>query len=238
MCRNSKNGVKRTVLLFFAFALLVSPCFARASWGGLFGVSEPTVPSAVGLQDSLNLSSPESSEAESAMQSETASQSNYQTLLNQSNELATEYIESINDLAVISNSLENLKTQLETYRATDEISEEAYNTLVELLGTTAEQEAIAEKVNASLSEENQTLETKLAKVKEKVFRPYGKLNVGFGFETLVPTLSTGISLGAKIGDVMVELGANYRIGDIKTFDIGDAFSLERFSATISVGYMF
>lgn len=172
------------------------------------------------------------------MQSETASQSNYQTLLNQSNELATEYIESINDLAVISNSLENLKTQLETYRATDEISEEAYNTLVELLGTTAEQEAIVEKVNASLSEENQTLETKLAKVKEKVFRPYGKLNVGFGFETLVPTLSTGISLGAKIGDVMVELGANYRIGDIKTFDIGDAFSLERFSATISVGYMF
>lgn len=238
MCRNSKNGVKRTVLLFCVFALLVSPCFARASWGGLFGVKEPTAPSAVAPQDSQKVSSPESSEVECTAQSETASQSNYQELLNQSNKLATEYSELSKELTTIYSSLQTLKTQLETYRATDAISEEEYNTLVTVLETSSEQENIYEVVAYNLAEENQNLETKLAKVKERVFRPYAMAGVGFDFETLVPILSANMTLGAKIGNVMVEVGADYRIGDIKNFDIGDAFNINRLRASIAVGYMF
>lgn len=238
MCRNSKNGVKRTVLLFCVFALLVSPCFARASWGGLFGVKEPTVPSAVVPQDSQKVSSPESSEAEFTTQSETVSQNSYQTLLNQSNELATEYSELSRELTTIYSSLQTLKTQLETYRATDAISEEEYETLATLLATSSEQESIYEVVANNLAEENQKLETKLAKVKERAFRPYAMAGVAFDFETLVPILSANMTLGAKIGNIMVEVGADYRIGDIKNFDIGDAFNINRLRASIAVGYMF
>lgn len=238
MCRNSKNGVKRTVLLFCVFALLVSPCFARASWEGLFGVKGHTASLAVEPQDSPKVSSPESSEAESTAQSETVSQSNYQTLLNQSKKLATEYSELDKELLTIYNSLQTLKTQLETYRATDAISEEEYNTLATLLEATTEEGAVYEKVANNLAEENAKLKDKISKVKEKVFRPYTLVGVGFDFETLVPILSANVAFGAKIGNLMVQVGADYRIGDIKTLDFGDAFNLNRLRASIAVGYMF
>ncbi len=131
-----------------------------------------------------------------------------------------------------------MKTQLETYRATDAISEEEYETLATLLATSSEQESIYEVVANNLAEENQKLETKLAKVKERAFRPYAMAGVAFDFETLVPILSANMTLGAKIGNIMVEVGADYRIGDIKNFDIGDAFNINRLRASIAVGYMF
>ena len=64
------------------------------------------------------------------------------------------------------------------------------------------------------------------------------LNANLGFETLVPTLGIGASAGLVAKNVLLSVGVNYKIGDIKTFDIGDAFSLDRLNVSVGVGWVF
>lgn len=238
MCRNSRNGAKRIVVLFSVFALLVFPCCARASWGGLLGVSAPTAQSAEGQQDLPKVSSEESSLVESMNPLETANQSNYQELLNTSTELETESIALSNELTTILNSLESLKKELETYQQTDKISELQYEELVTTLTTVTDKTAELETYANKLENDNASKDVKIAELKQKVFRPFVKLNANLTFDSLVPTLGVGASTGFIAKNFMLEVGANYRIGDIKTFDIGDAFSLDRLSVSVGVGWVF
>lgn len=238
MCRNSKNGAKRIVALFSVFALLVFPCCARASWGGLFGVSEPTVQSAVGQQDLPKVSSEDSLQVGSMNPSETANQSNYQELLITSTELEMESIALSNELTTILSSLESLKKELETYQQTDKISELQYEELVTTLSAVTDKTAELETYANKLESDNVSKDVKIAELKQKVFRPFVKLNATFDFKTLVPTLGAGASVGLIAKNLMFEVGANYRIGDIKTFDFGDTFNLDRLSVSVGVGWVF
>lgn len=238
MCRNSKNGVKRTVVLFSVFALLVFPCCARASWGGLLGASVPTAQSVEVQQDLPKVSSEESLPVESMNQSETASQSNYQELLNMSTELGTEYTVLSNELTAIASSLESLKTELETYRKTDDISEQQYQEIVTVLDTVTTKTAELETYSNKLENDAANKDVKIAELKQKAFRPFVALNANLGFETLVPTLGIGASAGLVAKNVLLSVGVNYKIGDIKTFDIGDAFSLDRLNVSVGVGWVF
>lgn len=238
MCRKSRNGVKRIVVLLSVFALLVFPCCARASWGGLFGVSAPTAQSAVAQQDLLKVSSEDSLQAESMNPSETASQSNYQELLTTSTELETESIALSNELTTILNSLESLKKELETYQQTDKISELQYEELVTTLTTVTDKTAELETYANKLENDNATKDVKIAELKQKVFRPFVKLNANLSFETLTPNLGLGVSGGLIAKNLMFEVGANYRIGDIKMFDFEDAFSFNRVTFSLGVGWVF
>lgn len=238
MCRNSKNGVKRIVVLFSVFALLVSPCCARAFWGGLLGASAPTVQSAEEQQGLPKVLSGESLLAESTNQSETASQNNYQELLTMSTKLGTEYTVLSNELTAIVTSLESLKTELETYRQTDKISELQYEELVSTLTTVTDRTAELEVYANVLESDVADKDVKIAELKQKAFRPFVALNANLGFGTLVPTLGVGVSAGLIAKNVLFSVGANYRIGDIKTFDIGDAFCLDRLNVSVGVGWVF
>lgn len=239
MCRKSKNGAKRIALLFCVFVLLALPCFARASWVGLFGVKEPTQQLAEAPQDSQKALSVESSQEGSMSQSKTVENSNYQVLLTTVNELEKESIELRNELTTIYSSYETLKTELENLRATDAISEAEYDTLVSTLEVVADKSADYE--GLIVEQENTIAEqdVKIAKLKSKFFSPYVKLNVGVGFDTLVPNLNAGASLGAKLGKMMFEVGANYKVGDFKNlFNVVNAFSLDKLSVSASIGWMF
>ena len=238
MCRNSKNGVKRTVVLFSVFALLVFPCCARASWGGLLGANVPTAQSVEVQQDLPKVSSEDSLPVESMNQSETASQSNYQELLNMSTELGTEYTVLSNELTAIASSLESLKTELETYRKTDDISEQQYQEIVAVLDTVTTKTAELETYSNKLENDAANKDVKIAELKQKAFRPFVALNANLGFETLVPTLGIGASAGLVAKNVLLSVGVNYKIGDIKTFDIGDAFSFDRLNVSVGVGWVF
>lgn len=239
MCRKSKNGAKRIAVLFCVFVLLALPCFARASWVGLFGVKEPTQQSVEVPQDSQKALLVESSQEGSMSQSKTVENSNYQALLTAANELEKESIELRNELTTIYSSYETLKTELENLRATDAISEAEYDTLVSTLEVVADKSADYE--GLIVEQENTIAEqdVKIAKLKSKFFSPYVKLNVGVGFDTLVPNLNAGASLGAKLGKMMFEVGANYKVGDFKNlFNVGNAFSLDKLSLSASIGWMF
>jgi len=235
MCRKSKNGAKRIAVLFCVFVLLALPCFARASWVGLFGVKEPTQQSVEVPQDSQKALSVESLQEGSMSQSKTVENSNYQALLTTANELEKESIELRNELTTIYSSYETLKTELENLRATDAISEAEYDTLVSTLEVVADKSADYE--GLIVEQENTIAEqdVKIAKLKSKFFSPYVKLNVGVGFDTLVPNLNAG----AKLGKMMFEVGANYKVGDFKNlFNVGNAFSLDKLSVSSSIGWMF
>ncbi len=238
MCKNSKNGVKRIVALFSVFALLVFPCCARASWGGLFGVNEPTAQSVAEQQALPKVSSGESSQAESTNLSGTANQNNYQELLTTSTELETESIALSNELTTILNSLESLKTELETYQQTDKISELQYEELVTVLTTVTDKTAELETYANNLENDVAEKDVKIAELKQKVFRPFVKVNANLSFETLTPNFGVGLSGGLIAKNLMFEVGANYRVGDIKTFDIGDAFSLDRLNVSVGIGWVF
>lgn len=238
MCRNSKNGVKRTVVLFSVFALLVFPCFARASWGGLFGVNEPTVQLAAAQQDLPKVSSVDSSQVAFTNPSETANQNSYQALLTMSTELGKESTALSSELTTILLSLESLRTELETYQQTDKISEAQYEELVSTLTTVIDQASNLEVYSNQLENDVANKDVKIAELKQKVFRPFVAVNANLNFETLVPTLGLGASLGLIAKNLMIEVGANYRVGDIKTFDIGDAFSLDRLNVSVGIGWVF
>ena len=67
-----------------------------------------------------------------------------------------------------------------------------------------------------------------------------KLSALVGFDVGVPTWNAGLSYGFKVGSGLVmEVGANYQIGTLLTpIDFSDKFSLDKLTASVSIGFLF
>ena len=241
MCRNSKNGAKNIVVLCFVFVLLASPCFARASWAGLFSTKGATQLSAEEPKDSQKPLLEESSPAESMKASETPKSDSYLELLEIANAYQKESTELRNELTEIRNFCDSLMTKLENYVLTEEISEAEYQELKQITETVTNQTVAYEE---EIVEREQTIahqDVEIAKLKAKAgFQPYAKINTFVGFDDLKPNWGAGMSVGAKLGcGAMLELGANYKIGDINNvIDMNGLLNLDRLTFTASVGWAF
>lgn len=240
MCRNSRNGVKNIVSLFFVFVLLASPCFARASWAGLFDPKEPTVSSAEVLKDSARASQEEFSQVLSTEVSQKAETLSYDELIKQLNTLETAYTESQNEVANLSSWLETLKGQLETFAETNKISDAEYDEVKAIVGTLAERADSTADVVAEQQARIDELEAKNAKLKTKAgTQAYGKINTIVGFSNGVPEWSAGLSLGTKFGFGMImEMGANYKIGDLANPISVPSWDIDRLTVSASFGWTF
>lgn len=240
MCRNSNHGVKNIVALFFVFALLASPCFARAGWEGLFAPKEPTVSSVEVLKDSVRASQEEFSQVLSTEVSQKAETINYDELMKQLSTLETAYTESQNEVANLSSWLETLKGQLETYAETNKISDAEYDEVKAIVETLAEKADSTADVVAEQQARISELEAKNAQLKAKAgTQAYGKLNTVIGFKEGLPEWSAGLSLGTKFGSGMIlEMGANYKIGNFngKIVDLG--WNIDRLTVSASFGWTF
>ena len=240
MCRISRHGVKNIVALFFVFALLASPCFARAGWAGLFAPKEPTVSSAEVLKDSARASQEEFSQVLFTEVSQKAETTSYDELMKQLSTLEMAYIESQNEVANLSSWLETLKSQLETYAETNKMSDAEYENVKAVVEVLAEKADSTADVVAEQQARIDELEAKNAKLKAKAgTQAYGKLNTIIGFKEGLPEWSAGLSLGTKFGCGMIlEMGANYKIGNFndKLFDVG--WDIDRLSVSASFGWTF
>lgn len=245
MCsRNSKNGTKRIVAFALVFALLASPCFARASWDALLNLVKDL------RTDSLNLSSVESQEsleeaiemAEALMKEENAKEAEslenpstqpsekekkeaIQALENLLKEYQKESIESekLTDDVLI--SLAKLETQLASLEQSDALTEAEYkankDTLVALL------EANAKQADRLAALENETGS-----------KAYGKIYGVIGFEDAFPTYGIGAGLGVRIGNsFMLEAGADYMLGDFKSMP-SFKWDINNMRITAGFGWMF
>ena len=132
MWRNSKRGVKNIVAFCFVLLLLASPCFARASWVAFFPANGATNTSAVPSQGSESQSLQGSSPVDSTAQSETQRTDSSMTLQEQLKALEEEFTELEAESQMLETSWMTLTEQLKAYRETKKISEEVYNTLMDL----------------------------------------------------------------------------------------------------------
>lgn len=240
MCRNSKNGAKNIVVLCFVFVLLASPCFARASWGGLFSTKETTVSSAEVLKESVSLSPEEFSQVVSTELSEKTENVNYEELMSQYNALEKAFTESELRMQNVENWYNNLVTQLDNYAQSDKISEAEYQSVVDMVGSLAD---MGDKQISKIDEQNEKIaqqDAEIAKLKKASGTvAYGKFNALVGFENAIPNWSLGLALGTKFKNgMMLEMGANYRVGDLndKLFNLG--WDIDRLSVNASIGWTF
>ena len=213
MWRNSKRGVKNIVAFCFVLLLLASPCFARASWVAFFPANGATNTSAVPSQGSESQSLQGSSPVDSTAQLETQRTDSSMTL----------------------------QEQLKAYRETKKISEEVDNTLMDLAVKAYDKTEVYEGFIVKQGETISSQDDEIAKLKKKAgFQQFMKLNALVGFDVGVPTWSAGLSYGFKFGSGLVmEVGANYQIGTLLTpIDFSDKFSLDKLTASVSIGFLF
>ena len=241
MWRNSKRGVKNIVAFCFVLLLLASPCFARASWAAFFPVNGAINTSAVPSQGSESQSLQGSSPVDSTAQSETQRTDSSMTLQEQLKALEEEFTELEAESQMLETSWMTLTEQLKAYRETKKISEEVYNTLMDLAVKAYDKTEVYEGFIVKQGETISSQDDEIAKLKKKAgFQQFMKLNALVGFDVGVPTWSAGLSYGFKFGSGLVmEVGANYQIGTLLTpIDFSDKLSLDKLTASVSIGFLF
>ena len=240
MWRNSKRGVKNIVAFCFVLLLLASPCFARASWAAFFPANGATNTSAVPSQGSESQSLQGSSPVDSTAQSETQRTDSSMTLQEQLKALEEEFTELEAESQMLETSWMTLTEQLKAYRETKKISEEVYNTLMDLAVKAYDKTEVYEGFIVKQSETIADQDVELAKLKSKAgFQQFFKLNGLVGFDLGIPTWSAGIGYGFKFGNGLVfEVGANYEVGNLlKPIDFTEPFSLDKVTASVSIGVL-
>ncbi len=240
MWRNSKRGVKNIVAFCFVLLLLASPCFARASWAAFFPANGATNTSAVPSQGSESQSLQGSSPVDSTAQSETQRTDSSMTLQEQLKALEEEFTELEAESQMLETSWMTLTEQLKAYRETKKISEEVYNTLMDLAVKAYDKTEVYEGFIVKQSETIADQDVELAKLKSKAgFQQFFKLNGLVGFDLGIPTWSAGVGYGFKFGNGLVfEVGANYEVGNLlKPIDFTEPFSLDKVTASVSIGVL-
>lgn len=241
MWKKSKIGVKSIAVFFFVLLLVASPCFARASWAAFFPTKEATNTSAVELQDLANQLPQDSSVQDSTVQSETQKQDSLMTLQEQLSALEKELTGLEEESQSLEKSWMTLTEQLKAYKDTKKISEEVYNTLMGLAETAYDKTEVYEGFIVKQGETIAVQDVELAKLKSKAgFQQFMKLNALVGFDLGIPAWSAGLGYGFKFGNGLVfELGANYQIGNLLTpIDFSEPFSLDKLTASVSIGLLF
>ena len=240
MWRNSKRGVKNIVVFCFVLLLLASPCFARASWVAFFPANGATNTSAVPSQGSESQSLQGSSPVDSTAQSETQRTDSSMTLQEQLKALEEEFTELEAESQMLETSWMTLTEQLKAYKDTKKISQEVYDTLMILAETAFDKTEVYEGFIVKQSETIADQDVELAKLKSKAgFQQFFKLNGLVGFDLGIPTWSAGVGYGFKFGNGLVfEVGANYEVGNIlKPIDFTEPFSLDKMTASVSIGVL-
>ena len=200
MWRNSKRGVKNIVVFCFVLLLLASPCFARASWVAFFPANGAINTSAVPSQGSESQSLQGSSPVDSTAQSETQRTDSSMTLQEQLKALEEEFTELEAESQMLETSWMTLTEQLKAYRETKKISEEVYNTLMDLAVKAYDKTEVYEGFIVKQGETISSQDDEIAKLKKKAgFQQFMKLNALVGFDVGVPTWSAGLSYGFKFG---------------------------------------
>lgn len=241
MWRRSNRFSKSIVVLFFVSLLVASPCFARASWAAFFSTNENTTTSAVVSQALENPLPQDSYQVDSMAQSETRKTNSSKVLQEQLNALEKELIALEKESQDLEISWEKLTEQLKAYKDTKKISQEVYDTLMVLAETALDKTEVYEGFIVKQSETIADQDVELAKLKRKAgFKQFFKLNGLVGFDAGIPTWSAGLGYGFKFGNGLVfEVGANYEVGNLlKPIDFTETFSLDKLTASVSVGVLF
>lgn len=241
MWKKSKRGLKRIAVFFFALSLVASPCFARASWVAFFPTEEATNTSVAVSQALANQLPQDSSQADSTVQSETPQTNNLTTLQEQLSALEQELTGLEEESQNLEKSWMTLTEQLKAYKDTKKISDEVYKTLMGLAETAYNKTEVYEDFivmqGATIAEQD----VELAELKSKAgFQQFMKLNALVGFDSGIPTWSAGLGYGFKFKNGLVlEVGANYEVGNLLTpIDFSKAFSLDKMTASVSIGFLF
>ena len=240
MWRKSNLFTKNIVVLFSVLLLVVSPCFARASWAAFFPVKEATSTSVVDSQVSESQLQQDSSPVDSTVQSETQKTDSSQALQEQLNALEKELIALEKESQDLEISWGKLTEQLKAYKDTKKISQEVYDTLMVLAETAFDKTEVYEGFIVKQSETIADQDVELAKLKSKAgFQQFFKLNGLVGFDQGIPTWNAGLGYGFKFGNGLVfEVGANYEIGNLlKPIDFTEPFSLDKVTASVSIGVL-
>ena len=218
MCRNSKLFLKRIGVLFVLLAVLSSPLFSAAFWGGLFG---NTKEEAIESQNLLQMESSAEQDTQSLPpSSETTlivSEQSLEELKNLSNDSATTAEELTKSLTAIQAYVTSLETA-------DRISEAEYYEIKSTLTNALEQ-------NAKLADENAEYK------KEAGTKAYAVVGGFVGFEENVPTYGASLTLGIRIGSsLMLEAGADYKLGTFASPAI-PTLDLDNLTIRAGIGWM-
>ena len=231
MCgRKSRAGFKGIVTGLFLLSLVVSPCFAAASWGAFISTdTEEVKPFAMieepilGEQSQNNTSGTVQTES---LEEPSVSSEKPATPPVQENPTAPEI-----DTAVIEKGLTAVQNAGYWISAEDKVSIE--NALVNAGDNLA---ALRESSDAK-DKEIADLKGDLALAeKETGSKAYLMLDGVVGFNESLPEFGLGLTVGTRIGNsLMLEAGADYMIGGMSGIQ---PFSLDNFQFRTGIGWMF
>lgn len=117
-----------------------------------------------------------------------------------------------NELTALNGSLESLKSQLESLKGVNAITDEQYEEVLFSLNNVAEK-------NTTLADENAYNSGYIAGLekKEKQTKLFANAGGVIGFKDSAPTWGVTGNFGVKIGSgLMISTGASYMLGDFST----------------------
>lgn len=160
--------------------------------------------------------------------SETELLQRVQDLSSASEQVSTDFK---NELTAINGSLESLKTQLDSLKGVNAISDEMYSEALSSLNNLAEK-------NTALSDENAYNSGYIAGLEKKEKQTKFFANVGgvIGFNNSIPTWGVTSNIGLKMGHgLMIGTGLSYTIGDFTT-PVELKWDLDKLSINATIGW--
>ena len=238
MCLGKSRTGARITALFAVLLLLASPCFSAGYLAELLGLrSRAGQSSQQSLEEQQSFGKETLTGTVESYQvtpqqlqgmSETELLQRVQDLSSASEKVSTDFR---NELTAINGSLESLKTQLDSLKGVNAISDEMYSEALTSLNNLAEK-------NTTLSDENAYNSGYIAGLekKERQTKFFANTGVVLGFSNSMPTWGVTGNMGIKLGrGLMVGTGLNYMIGDF-TSPVDLVWDLDKLSINATIGW--